>query len=197
MNSIRYFTALLLLLTIPSVMVFWLLIHPFVRFWRRQTPAVTYGLVLLLISGIMAFLFHMRSYLMRIEFGTSYLLFISGILCLFGALFIFRGVRKQLTLRIMVGLPELAPQRYSGSLLTEGIYARIRHPRYVQFGLAVLGYTLIANYLVTYVVFLLMLPVLFLVILLEERELRERFGDQYVRYSARVPRFLPRFSKDT
>lgn len=197
MNLIRYFTALLLLLTIPCVMVFWLLIHPFVRFWRRQTPAVTYGLVLLVISGIMAFLFHMRSYLMRIEFGTSYLLFISGILCLFGALFIFRGVRKQLTLRIMVGLPELAPQRYSGALLTEGIYARIRHPRYAQFGLAVLGYTLIANYLVTYVVFLLMLPVLFLVILLEERELRERFGDQYVRYSARVPRFLPRFSKDT
>jgi protein-S-isoprenylcysteine O-methyltransferase Ste14 len=177
-------------------MVFWLLIHPFIHFWRRQIPAVTYGFVCLLISGIMALLFRMRSYLMRIEFGTRYILFISGILCLLGALFIFWGIRKQLTFRIMVGLPELAPQRYSGILLTEGIYARIRHPRYAQLVLALLGYAVIANYLVTYILFLLMLPVLFFVILLEERELRDRFGDQYVKYSARVPRFIPRFTKD-
>jgi len=29
------------------------------------------------------------------------------------------------------------------------------------------------------------------VVLLEEKELRNRFGDDYVRYSQRVPRFIP------
>jgi protein-S-isoprenylcysteine O-methyltransferase Ste14 len=35
-------------------------------------------------------------------------------------------------------------------------------------------------------------PALFAIIHIEERELRDRFGEEYVRYCARVPRFWPR-----
>jgi protein-S-isoprenylcysteine O-methyltransferase Ste14 len=35
-------------------------------------------------------------------------------------------------------------------------------------------------------------PALFLVVILEERELRQRFGDAHVEYCRRVPRFVPR-----
>ena len=37
-----------------------------------------------------------------------------------------------------------------------------------------------------------MVPILHLVVLLEERELLERFGDAYRDYAGRVPRYVPR-----
>lgn len=48
------------------------------------------------------------------------------------------------------------------------------------------------NYLAVYIVAVLIVPALYLVVVLEERELRDRFGEQYVEYCRRVPRFFPR-----
>jgi protein-S-isoprenylcysteine O-methyltransferase Ste14 len=56
------------------------------------------------------------------------------------------------------------------------------------------GYALFANYLTPYLVVVLSIPVMLLVVLLEERELRERFGEEYQAYCRRVPRFFRRRS---
>ncbi|HWP00391.1 MAG TPA: isoprenylcysteine carboxylmethyltransferase family protein [Methylococcus sp.] len=93
-------------------------------------------------------------------------------------------------------MPELAPARYPQRLLTEGPYARIRHPRYVQFMLALLGYALIANYLTVYAVVLVWLAGLYGIVVLEEKELRARFGEEYIEYARRVPRFIPRIRRE-
>jgi protein-S-isoprenylcysteine O-methyltransferase Ste14 len=76
-------------------------------------------------------------------------------------------------------------------LATEGLYSRVRHPRYLQLLLALLGYALFANYLAAYVVTLLAFVWVRLVVPVEERELRERFGEEHTRYCERVPRFIP------
>jgi protein-S-isoprenylcysteine O-methyltransferase Ste14 len=54
------------------------------------------------------------------------------------------------------------------------------------------GTALFVNYLAVYVLVLATVPVLYLTVRLEERELVERFGEAYERYMAEVPRFLPR-----
>jgi protein-S-isoprenylcysteine O-methyltransferase Ste14 len=97
----------------------------------------------------------------------------------------------------MTGIPELSPAPENWILLTEGVYARIRHPRYVELHLWVLGYSFVANYLALYVVCLLLGPALYLIVILEEKELKGRFGDQYEEYSRNVPRFVPRFGART
>jgi protein-S-isoprenylcysteine O-methyltransferase Ste14 len=102
-------------------------------------------------------------------------------------------LRKVQRARFPTESPELSQRRYPGKLLTEGIYAKVRHPRYVEALLGTLGYALFANYLAVYIAFLLAIPALYLVVLLEERELRDRFGAEYEEYSRRVPRFVPRF----
>jgi protein-S-isoprenylcysteine O-methyltransferase Ste14 len=94
-----------------------------------------------------------------------------------------------------MGLPELAPERYSPTFVTEGLYTWMRHPRYVQVALALLGYAFIANYLALYGVVALWLPGIYVIALLEERELRNRFGAAYDEYCRRVPQFVPRWPR--
>jgi protein-S-isoprenylcysteine O-methyltransferase Ste14 len=62
----------------------------------------------------------------------------------------------------------------------------------VEIGVGTLGYALFSNWLGALVVGLATLPLLHAIVLLEERELSERFGEEYERYRARVPRYLPR-----
>jgi protein-S-isoprenylcysteine O-methyltransferase Ste14 len=88
-------------------------------------------------------------------------------------------------------MPEIQPGASDG-LITGGVYSRVRHPRYLGLLLGLLGWTLIANYRGLHVMFAVFLPALYGVILLEEKELRERFGDDYRAYCKRVPGLIPR-----
>ena len=80
-----------------------------------------------------------------------------------------------------------------GKLTVTGPYARIRHPQYVGFVLIMLGF--LAQWLT--LITLIMFPVLVYMYLrlarTEEREAEAQFGDQYRRYAARTPAFIPRF----
>ncbi|HIC74117.1 MAG TPA: hypothetical protein EYO92_03385 [Candidatus Marinimicrobia bacterium] len=68
----------------------------------------------------------------------------------------------------------------------------MRHPRYVEIQFGYFGYALIANFLGLYILTILCIPALFLVVLLEEKELIDWFGNDYAVYSQSVPRFIPK-----
>jgi len=194
-DGVRYGLALVLVMCLPALLLFWVLIHPCVRFWRRVGAGWAYAAVGAVATAGMMGVYLVRAPLLRIEFGTSYPLMVLGFLFV-GAAALMRGwLQRRLPVRVLLGLPELAPDRHPGRLITEGIYARLRHPRYVEVALALLGYACIANYLAAYLVFALWLPAMHVIVLLEERELRDRFGEAYEAYCRRVPRFLPRFSR--
>jgi len=103
---------------------------------------------------------------------------------------IARQRRKYLSQRILVGVPEISTAD-KGRLLCEGIYARTRNPRYLELVLLSFVYVAFANYSGTWALYALTFPALHLVVLLEERELRERFGAEYEEYCRRVPRYVP------
>lgn len=83
------------------------------------------------------------------------------------------------------------------SLATTGPYSYVRHPQYVGFIMVMFGFLLQWPTILT----LLMFPVLvWMYIRLahqEEREAITEFGDAYRQYAARVPGFIPRFSRLT
>jgi protein-S-isoprenylcysteine O-methyltransferase Ste14 len=58
-----------------------------------------------------------------------------------------------------------------------------------------LAIALFTNYLAVYILVIVFIPVIYGVVLLEERELRERFGQEYERYCVEVPRFFPKRHK--
>ena len=81
----------------------------------------------------------------------------------------------------------------NNQLLTTGIYGVVRHPIYAAFLYAITGFIFIANNLI-----LLILPVMFWLILTlamiktEEKWLFELYGDDYLNYSKKVNRFIPK-----
>ena len=83
--------------------------------------------------------------------------------------------------------------RREDRLVTDGIYARVRHPQYsglfvIVFGEGVVHWPTILS--------LVALPIIVIAYTLlarrEERQMVARFGDQYREYRARVPMFVPR-----
>jgi methanethiol S-methyltransferase len=80
-----------------------------------------------------------------------------------------------------------------GELVTDGIYAYVRHPQYL--GLFLLIVSLLIQW--PTILSVLMAPVLFVVYVRlarrEEGELETLFGEVYRDYKARVPAFFPRF----
>lgn len=80
------------------------------------------------------------------------------------------------------------PQR----LVLEGPYRYVRNPLYVTDFLLIAGTALLARNWALVVLAALYLAQLALQLPLEERELRERFGEPYRRYCELVPRFVPR-----
>ncbi|HYB72779.1 MAG TPA: methyltransferase [Candidatus Sulfotelmatobacter sp.] len=195
MDSARYYVALVLVIAFPPMLLAWPLIHPFVRFWRKLGPGWTYTVVGTFIGAGMVGLSLIRRPLLAIEFGTSYPLAALGALCFAASLWMGLALLRHMTITLILGLPEIAPERHPAGLVTQGIYARIRHPRYVQLALGLLGCALFANYLAPYATFALWLPGLWTIVVLEERELRDRFGAEYEAYCRRVPRFVPRSSR--
>jgi protein-S-isoprenylcysteine O-methyltransferase Ste14 len=192
MDVVRYWVGVLIVSFGPAAILFWFSIHPFISFWRRvgaKTTLVIHFAGLVVAAGV---LIAYRDVLMRGNLDTSYVFTGLAVVLLIvsGAMRYYQNLVLPNT--TLLGIPELDPPGYESRLVVEGLYARIRHPRYVQLGVAFLAYALFANYVACYVAVGLALAGVRVVVAFEERELVARFGDDYRRYMQTTPRFVPR-----
>jgi protein-S-isoprenylcysteine O-methyltransferase Ste14 len=80
------------------------------------------------------------------------------------------------------------------TLVTEGVYRRIRHPMYAAHWLMCVGQVLLLqNWLAGWVVVVAFVPFYFLRVAHEELAMIARFGDAYRGYMARTGRVVPRW----
>ena len=109
----------------------------------------------------------------------------TGLICQTGSALMLAGF-------ILMGIGWWQIHRAKGKLVTNGLYAYMRHPQY--FGLFLLTFGMLVQWptLPT----LVMWPVLIVAYLRlarrEEREALERFGSAYIEYAKRTPAFLPK-----
>ena len=193
MPAVRYYLALFLPMFFPGGMLYWFSVHPFIGFWRRIGLHAALAVNGALIALVAAAVYLARRPLLSIEYGDRLPLAIAGGALLAASIALRFVVSAKLKKRILMGVPELAPDSHGVPLLTDGVYAHLRHPRYVQIAVALVGGALFANYLAAYVTCAASLVILRLIVPLEERELRQRFGRAYDHYCARTPRFIPNF----
>ena len=195
MDSIRHACALLTIIGYPPVLVFWLLVHPLIGFWRTVGPGLTYMATLAVMAGVGVALYAFRGTILATEYGASGPLIALSAVAMGLSVAIEVACRRKLDAATLVGVPELAAGGRTGRLLQDGVYARVRHPRYVSGAFGVIALALFTNYLAVYIIAAVYFPVIHLVTVLEEKELADRFGEQYRRYARRVPRFIPRLRR--
>ena len=192
LDSARYVLAVFVVIAYPPSIAWWFLVHPFVSFWRRLGKTPSLWLLAIFLLGSMAALYPIADDVLRHDYGTRIWTFVAALPFLVVSGWIAKERRRYLTFAVLAGAPELEAGGKGGTLFTEGIYARIRHPRYVEFVLGGAGWALIINYLEVYLLHAALVVAIFLIVPLEERELRARFGAAYDAYAQRVPRFVPR-----
>jgi protein-S-isoprenylcysteine O-methyltransferase Ste14 len=81
--------------------------------------------------------------------------------------------------------------RAGDQLVTDGIYGMIRHPQYLGFILITTGMIIHWPTLVTLIMFPILVGAYLHLAKKENKELVERFGEEYHRYKDRVPAFIP------
>lgn len=195
-DDLRYVLGVLHMLVLPLGLLFWLIIHPWIHTWRRLGPARTYAFVMSVMIAIGALIFQVRDLLLGADLGTNWTLVAVAAALYIAVIWLETQYWRRLSWNILVGIPELSPpERRKSGLIRDGIYGVIRHPRYLSAGLAVLAQALIINYAGMYVLTVLLVPAGYAMLVFEERELIDRFGEEYRTYQRAVPRFIPRWRK--
>ncbi|MEZ4995272.1 MAG: isoprenylcysteine carboxylmethyltransferase family protein [Saprospiraceae bacterium] len=81
-------------------------------------------------------------------------------------------------------------------LVTDGIYAHIRHPQYVGMMLITIGFLIQWPTVITLAMWPVLLFLYYRLAKYEERKLAVRFGPEFHHYRATVPAIFPRFGKN-
>jgi len=196
MDRIRYELAVLSVTTLPPGLLYWFVIHPWARRWRKLGPIRTYASVLPVVVAFGALLFRVRARLLGADLGMHWSLIAIGAVLSGISNWIALQHWKHLSIATMIGIPELSPaEQRKGKLLKDGIYRVVRHPRYLSAGLAVVGVALFVNYAGVYFLIFLLFLLGYPMHVFEERDLVDRFGEEYRKYQREVPRILPRWRR--
>ena len=90
--------------------------------------------------------------------------------------------------------PVLYQAQKERRLAVTGPYARVRHPQYVGFVAILTGFLFQWPTILTLLMFPVLLVMYWRLSLAEERAAEAEFGEEYRRYAATTPRFIPAFS---
>jgi protein-S-isoprenylcysteine O-methyltransferase Ste14 len=189
-TPLGWLAAVVLFLQLP-IPFYWFVLHPQIDFWRRHRrtsyvvgllcswPPVTLGI----------FLF--RRELFRSDWPPWWAAGLGLALIVFEGWLFWRLSRDLGTTRL-VGKTELSG---GGAIAQEGVYSRVRHPRYAGSLLAIVGACLLAGRAAMWGVAAAWTGLMLVAISFEEREMRQRFGPAFEEYASRVPRFVPHFHR--
>jgi len=174
--------------TIPT---FWLLIHPRAAYWRSRKRS-PYLILLPAWIALGIILGWLTSRWRHPAFYTTLWAWIPATLLFSIGLWIYSQSGKRFSPAQLGGLPEVLANHGEQRLVTSGIRSQIRHPVYLAHLCEVLAWSLGTGRAVCYALTAFAVATGAIMIRLEDRELEQRFGKDYVQYKKAVPAILPR-----
>ena len=173
-----------------TVPLFWLMVHPRAHRWRARERSPFRFLVpawLTMWVGIGALTGHWRNVVLyssscgwipaAVLFGVGFYLYVRS-----GAHFSWAQLG---------GLPEVRADRKEDRLITTGIRAYVRHPVYLAHLCEMLAWSIGTALVVCWLLAAFAIATGAVMIRMEDAELEERFGEEFLIYRSKVPAILP------
>jgi protein-S-isoprenylcysteine O-methyltransferase Ste14 len=189
-ENLNNILAILTIIFWPAIPLFWIPVHLTTNFFRKPGP-FSYFLSGTLWIPVAYLLYHQQAFFLAHRVSFPYPV------NLFGLILVCTGTILHLwTIRLLgigiIGIPQVF-SRIRNTLVTSGPFAVVRHPTYFAHTLMFSGiFFLTGVYAVAIITAIDFVTVNTIIIPLEEIGLTERFGGDYERYRAKVPRrFFP------
>jgi protein-S-isoprenylcysteine O-methyltransferase Ste14 len=84
-----------------------------------------------------------------------------------------------------------ATGRETNQLIVKGVYRWSRNPQYLGYGLVILGAVIGYWSSTAWLAFIAYVLLVYATVKIEEEHLAQAFGEEYIAYCKRVPRFCP------
>jgi protein-S-isoprenylcysteine O-methyltransferase Ste14 len=188
------YLALFYLMMFLWIPFFWFLFHPAIRFWRRigtRSLWIALPVWLSFAVGIVA----ARHWLFTPRIGRDPLTWTAGALLFVVASWLEVQTRHALGWRRLAGFAELNPAHRLRGVIRTGVYAHIRHPRYLLYMLMILSMAFLTGAQPIFLLAVLNILLYQILAPLEERELLDQYGPQFENYRQSVPRFVPHLGR--
>ncbi len=183
--------ALITIMVWPVVPLFWIPVHGFPKVFKRL-GILTYLLLLTVWLPIAYLIYLNRHFLIHYKIDLSETFRIIGVLLFLVGLILHLWTGRLLGILGLMGFPEIS-KKDRGVLIAKGPFLIVRHPTYLAHTLLFSGIFLITEVIAVGVLTLIDFVIVnALIISLEEKELLDRFGDEYKIYKQKVRyRFFP------
>ncbi len=176
--------------TIPS---FWLVIHPRANYWRGRKGS-PYHLLLSFWIAMWIAVGALTAPWRNLLLYTTAWTWVPAAFIFAAGFWIYRRAGTGFSAAQLGGLPELIPGHPEQRLVTSGIRGRVRHPVYLGHLCEMLAWSIGTGLSVCYGLTACALVTGAVMIHLEDKELEQRFGEEYRAYRQKVPAVLPRIS---
>jgi len=185
------FLAIITVIIWPIIPLFWIPVHFASRFFKKL-GLLTYSMPLIIWLPFAYFIYKNREVILQYKIEIPVVLNITGTVLLILGTLLHLWTARILGLLGIIGVPEIS-DKIKGRLVTEGPFSIIRHPTYLAHTIMFSGIFLITGVIPIVIITILdFLVINILVIPLEERELLNRFKEDYEFYQKKVPsRFFP------
>lgn len=185
--------ALMALVMWPFVPISLVGLHAGIKYWRK-IGTLTYLILFFVWAPVGYLIFQARALMLADKISLPDLAFSLGLLIFISGIALHLWTIKLLGIKATIGYYEIYPNAAKGKLITSGPFSAVRHPSYLAHSLILLGIFLMAPFYSTGLLLLVdFLIAYFLTTELEEKELKERFGGEYLDYMKRTPKFFPNF----
>ena len=177
--------------TIPG---YWLLIHPRAGYWRAQRQSPFLALLPAWAMMFAIILVVTAKYRDTILYRTEYAWVPAAALFSVG-LYLYKTSVDGFTLRQLQGRAEISNDPGEQRLVTTGIRAHLRHPVYLAHLCEMLGWAAGTGLIVCFILTGLAVITGAFMMRAEDKELEQRFGNDYRKYRQSVPAIIPRLGR--
>ncbi len=185
----RDLIALITIMIWPVVPLFWIPVHGFSRIFKKL-GLLTYLMPLITWPPLAYLIYSQRVFLIQFKIDFLIAVNIIGIVLLIAGTLLHVWTGMLLRPWGLMGLPEVSA-KFKNRLITERPFSVVRHPTYLAHTLMFSGVFLITGVIAIGIITILDFVLVNIIIIpLEDKELLNRFGEEYKKYKERVPGFF-------